>query len=91
MSVKQENSWLKRLSIQDEALPGQTVVELLGDRRILIEHHRGVTEYGTERIQIRVRYGVLCVNGEGLELCRMSGNQLVITGRVNAITLFRGD
>lgn len=89
--MKQENNWLKRLSIQDEALPGQTVVELLGDRRVLIEHHRGVTEYGRERIQIRVRFGALCVSGEGLELCRMSENQLVITGRVDSITLFRGD
>ena len=82
---------MERLAKQDEILPGQTLVELLGDRRVLIEHHRGVTEYSRERIQIRVKFGILCVCGEGLSLCRMTANQLVIMGRVDSLTLFRGD
>lgn len=89
--MKQGSGWIERLARQDEVLPGQTVVELLGDRRVLIEHHIGVTEYSRERIQIRVKYGLLSVCGEGLELCRMTSNQLVIMGRIDALTLFRGD
>lgn len=84
-------SWIDRLSLQEEALPAQTVVELLGDRRILIEHHRGITEYSRQRIQARVKYGVLCVCGGDLELCKMTGDQLVIMGRIDSLTLFRGD
>jgi len=89
--LKQGKGWMQRLPIHDEVLPGQTVVELLGDCRVLIEHHRGVTEYGTSRIQVRVKFGMVSVCGEGLELCRMTGNQLVITGRIDSISLFRGD
>ncbi len=85
------NRWIERLSNQDEALPGQTLVELLGDRRVLIEHHKGVTEYRRDRIQIRVKYGTICLCGSDLHLCRMTGNQLVIVGRIDAITLLRGD
>lgn len=84
------NRWIERLAIQDEVLPGQTVVELLGDRRVLIEHHQGVTEYSRERIQVRVRSGILCVCGGALELCRMTGDQLVIVGRIDSLTIFRG-
>lgn len=84
-------SWMERLSIQDETLPMQTVVELLGDRRVLIEHHRGVTEYSRERIQVRVKYGVLCIGGMALQLCKMTSDQLVIMGKIDSITLFRGD
>ena len=83
--------WIDRLSHSEEALPSQTVVELLGDGRVLIEHHSGITEYSRQRIQIRVKYGVLCVCGEGLELCKMTGEQLVILGRIDSLTLFRGD
>lgn len=83
--------WMERLPFQDEALPSQTVVELLGDRRVLIEHHRGITEYSRQRIQVRVKFGILCICGSGLELCKMNGDQLVIMGSIDSLTLFRGD
>lgn len=83
--------WLERLSMQDEALPAQTLVELLGDRRVLIEHHRGITEYSRDRIQVRVKYGIVCIVGEHLELCKMTGDLLVIAGRIDSLALFRGD
>ena len=40
------------IDLPGEALPGQPVLEVAGDRRVLIEHHRGVTEYSRERIGI---------------------------------------
>ncbi len=73
-----------------ESLPGQPLLELFGDNRVLIENHLGITEYGTEKIQIRVAYGALCVCGQRLQLCRMQGNQLFITGRIDGISLIRG-
>lgn len=91
--MKQRNGMLERLAdrtdLQGEALPGQPLLELYGDRRILIEHHRGVTEYGRERIQIRVRYGLICICGGCLELARMTSDQLVITGRIDSVSLVR--
>ena len=43
-------NWMERMveraDLPGEALPGQPLVELLGERRVLIEHHGGVTEYG---------------------------------------------
>ena len=75
--------------LSGEAIPGLPLVELSGDRRVLIENHRGVTEYSGERIGIRVRYGQVLVCGCGLELARMSKEQLVILGRIDGITLCR--
>ena len=52
--MKQYGKSLQRLSgtiyESNIALPGVPIVELAGDRRVLIENHRGVTEYGMERI-----------------------------------------
>ncbi len=73
-----------------ESLPGQPLLELYGDGRVLIENHQGIQEYGNERIRIRVKFGGICVCGEQLQLCRMQDNQLIITGRIQAITLTKG-
>lgn len=75
--------------LSEEALPGKALVELVGDRRVLVENHRGVTQYSRERIGIRLQYGMIMVSGSGLELARMSKEQLIITGRIDGITLCR--
>lgn len=84
---------LERLSegtdLPAEAMPNQTVVEVAGDSRVLIEHHSGVTEYGREKICVRVRYGRVEVCGCGLELAQMTKDQLVITGRIQGVMLHR--
>lgn len=72
-----------------EQLPGQPVVELAGDRRVLIENHYGVKAYGREKIIVKVKYGCVCVCGCGLELLRMTREQLVIRGRIDGVTLQR--
>lgn len=74
-----------------ETLPGQWVVELLGDHRVLVENHRGVREYSRETIGIGLASGLLQVMGEDLELVQMTKEQLVIGGTVHQITLVRGE
>ena len=85
---------LERLTYATELsgapLPGQTLLELLSDRRILIEHHCGVTEYTCQKIQVKVRFGFLCITGSGLSLTKMSADQLVITGCISSVNVIRG-
>jgi len=73
-----------------EALPGIPLLELAGEGRVLIENHRGVTAYAREEICVQVQYGCICICGENLSLARMTKEQLVITGRIDRIQLFRG-
>ena len=70
-----------------EPMPGQTIVELAGDSRVLVENHKGVAAYGREKIVVRVRYGLLVICGCGLELQHMSREQLVIRGRIDGVNL----
>ena len=78
-----------RLDLPGESLPGQVVVEITGENRVLIEHHCGVREYSRERIGVKVKYGVLQVCGSCLELRCMTREQLVISGRIDCIVLKR--
>jgi sporulation protein YqfC len=85
--------WMERLAdradLQGEVMPGQPLVEIYGEERILIEHHRGVTEYGREKIQVKMRYGSLCICGFGLELAKMNADQLIISGRIDSVSIIR--
>ena len=86
-------NWVQRIAdgadLASEPLPGVPVVELAGERRVLIERHGGVTEYSRDKICVKVRYGQVCICGCGLELTCMTRQQLVISGRVDGIQLIR--
>ncbi len=79
----------ERLDLPGEAIPGQPLVEIAGDSRVLIEHHGGVREYSRERIGVKVKYGFVQVCGSCLELRCMTREQLVICGKIDGITLLR--
>ncbi len=65
------------------------LVELAGENRVLIENHLGVLAYSPEKIEVKVEYGKVCVEGENLKLMEMSREQLVIYGRIMHLQLFR--
>lgn len=91
--MRRDRNWMERLAermdLPGEPVPSQPLAELAGDRRLLIEHHRGVTQYSREQICIKVSYGYLQVCGSCLELSRMTAEQLVITGQIQQIQLLR--
>lgn len=88
-----QRNWMERLTdsadLSGSPLPGQPIVELAGEHRVLIEHHRGVTQYTREQICVKVKYGHVRIDGCGLELSRMSKEQLIISGRIDSIVLLR--
>ena len=84
-----EFDFWERLALPGESLPGQVLVEITGENRVLIENHGGVREYSRERIGVNVQYGVLLVCGSCLELKCMTREILVICGNIEGIALKR--
>ncbi len=76
-------------ALDPEAVPGQPIVEIAGDRRVLIENHLGVAAYGNETILIKVKFGAVCVCGCNLEMVHMTKEQLVIYGQIHSVGLQR--
>lgn len=85
--------WVDRISaaadLQEESIPALPLVEIAGDRRVLIEHHCGVTHYGRERIVVQVKFGQIAVSGDCLELTKMTAQQLIISGCIYGVELQR--
>ena len=89
---KRGNIWERLAEGADltaEPMPGQPIVEIAGDRRVLIENHCGVQEYSREKVGVKVKYGLICVCGCNLELNCMTKDQLIISGRIDAVHLMR--
>ena len=73
-----------------ESIPGVPLVELIGDNRVLIEYHAGVTKYSDTEIMVSTSHGAICIQGSSLALTKMSKSQLVIHGHIKSICLIRG-
>lgn len=93
--MKQRGNFFEKVvmgaDLPGEVLPGQPLVEITGSCRVLIENHGGVTVYGCRELHVKVGFGKVCVCGSGLELARMTKQQLVITGTIDCVSLQRGN
>ena len=65
------------------------LIEIAGDKRVLIENHIGILAYSCEEIQIKVCYGKVTVTGNNLRFMQMNGEQLVIKGCIENVQLVR--
>lgn len=77
----------ERFDLPADAVAGMPKLTITGKARVVIENHKGLLEYGAERIEIgggrlRIRIG-----GTGLELRAMNKDELVITGQILSVEL----
>ena len=62
-------------------------IELLGDKELRVEYHKGILAYGTEEIHISGGKLIIRVLGSGLELRSMNASELLVTGRIHTVEL----
>lgn len=84
--MERKESLLERasqaLDIPGDAVAGMPRIELLGDRELRMEYHKGILAYGTDEIHISGGKLVVRVKGEGLELKSMNPTELLIAGQI---------
>lgn len=86
------NKFLRTTQLENKGnvlMPVLPLIEIYGQRRILIENHYGVVCYGCHEVQIKVRFGIVRVCGDDLHLSKMSKDQLIITGTIDRVDLWR--
>jgi sporulation protein YqfC len=71
--------------LPEEVLFGAPKVVLVGEERALIENHRGVVEYGSERIRVRTGCGLLEIGGAELTLGRLGRSDLLVQGKIERV------
>lgn len=73
--------------LSGESMPWHTVTELVDNKRLLVENHRGIIAYSCEKILIKLPFGRLCVSGCELNVACMTKTQLVINGTISSIII----
>lgn len=75
----------ERLELPEDALLSAAKLSLTAGRRALVENHKGILEYGTERILISTGRGKISLSGSELRLVAMSKSQLLISGKIQNV------
>lgn len=68
-----------------DLMAGLPHIEVMGNRQLYMEKHRGILSYSNEEIAIGAQGLILRVFGKGLELMSMSGEALRIRGEISRV------
>ena len=83
------NAIAEKREITDSPVIPRPIIEVCGDRRVLVEHHRGVLSFSDDHIDVRVSFGAVHICGESLFIHCMTKFQIVIKGQIRSVTLNR--
>ena len=74
-----------RLELPEDALLGAAKLTVTAGRRALIENHRGILEYGSERVVVCTGRGSISLGGSGVRLVAMNKNELLVSGKLQSV------
>lgn len=75
--------------MQREMMRGAVVTMDGAGAWLSVRGHRGILEYGTQVLRLRMSGGALRIEGDGLMLERMDGEDILIAGRVDGVIVER--
>ncbi|MBR0025875.1 MAG: YabP/YqfC family sporulation protein [Clostridia bacterium] len=73
------------LDLPEELLVGVVKATLYGKEHLLIENHKGVLEYGTDKARVVTEMGVLCITGQELILMELGTERICVRGRIDSL------
>ena len=75
----------EKFDLPADVVAGMPKLTITGKARVVVENHKGLLEYGEERIEVNGGRVRIRVNGTGLELRAMDRDDLVITGQILSV------
>ena len=87
LTTAQWKEALERLELPVNIAAGVARIELLGNRELYMDRHRGVLAYTTEAVDVNGGGVVVRVRGQDLQLLVMTEQELRITGKISGIEL----
>lgn len=78
------DKWLEMPTEIVSSVPKFTII---GFDEILIENYKGILEYEEIYIRINTHIGIVNINGFNLNLEQISGDDILVTGKIDSITL----
>ena len=79
--------FLRAFDIPEDALGSVPRITLTGDRRVLIENHRGLLAYEKDHIAVNGGRVMVKLRGDGLELRAMDRSEILVAGQFFSLEL----
>lgn len=76
---------VETFDLPGEVLAGMPKLTVTGNRRVHIESHKGILEYDGSLIAINGGSVVIRIRGDGLDICSMSSQEILIKGLIVGI------
>lgn len=73
------------LSLPKDLMYGDTLIYITGNREILLENFKGLIEYTTEKIRLKITDGQMCIEGTCLFIEYYSYSEIKISGKIERI------
>lgn len=77
---------VRKLKLPPQLAPGVPLVELIGNNTLIINRHRGLTEYTAKRICARSSLGLIAVTGSALHITQMNKQVLTVSGTISGVS-----
>ena len=58
----------------------------IGGAAVYVQGHKGVISCGAEKIELKIKHGRLTVSGDKLFIKQLTGDDIVITGRILSVS-----
>lgn len=72
-----------------DVVAGLPRIEMIGGRQLFVERHLGILAYSETQIDVNTAAGVLRLRGERLSLVAMTGEEVRVGGRIDAVEWVR--
>ena len=76
--------------VGDIPMRGCPLTEILGNNRVLIENHKGIVAYESNRICVGTCVGVIAIEGVALEIKCITKENLIIIGQIHRAQFLPG-
>ena len=75
------------LELQHDIMLNLPLLHLTGSERLLVENHKGLSEFDSVHIKIRAAKGFVLVEGEALNISSVGRDDILITGKIKSVAL----
>ena len=89
MKKKKTNKIEKMLELPEEIYSDNPKITITGFNEIILENYKGILEYEKCFASISTYIGVININGNNINLEKMTNDDIKITGKIESIELDR--
>lgn len=87
--TKARETFSKLLEMPSDVMMDLPKVTMVGGMQVLIENHRGIIEFGTDKVRIAVSTGEIKILGRQMVLKGIFVEEVVIEGEISSINLVK--